>query len=39
MDCFYMKKFSNVFTLKVDVGYFYSSAYLETPAKYMQIIS
>lgn len=37
VDCSYMMKFSNVFNLKVGVGYFYSPAYLETPAKYMKI--
>lgn len=37
VDCSYMKKFSNVFTLKVGVGYFNSPAHLETPVKYMQI--
>lgn len=37
VDCYYMKQFTNVFTLIVGVGYFCSPAYLEIPAKYMQI--
>lgn len=36
-DFSYTKYFSNLFTLKEGAGHFYSPAYLETPAKYMQV--
>lgn len=37
VDCSYMEQFSNVFTIKIGLGYFCSPAYLETSAKYKQI--